>query len=367
MWLLFGVLGCGGANSEAKQVVETLCRWGQLDDLTPAGLPPEVDLPSLVREVDLRFAREETGQKPSADNPFLALHQTVGMVIDDPILAMSTALANRSQCSVEMTKDGEIYRAHVVRTSNAPTWDRDMVHLKLREVEAIPSLPEKIARIEQWLAEIPPRESADDVVVEKHGEKWVANLGLPESAIAEAQAKLDVLDQQIAVGDTAKAELSKLTVLKTQYWQRSSKRSSIPRLEITVHNGTQLTIGRIDFQGTLTSVEPPGKDETEPKTRVWVKGELPVKVRGKFVPDSTETFTIVSLLPVKWRTRAPDGATVDLTPIRVADSAGNVVHTVDGLDDAKADAAVLRERIADLKSKYSTSPPKAPEAPPASG
>lgn len=341
--LLIAPVGCGGAKSDAKQVVTELCRWGQLDDLTPAGLPPSVDLKALVREVDLRYASAEANRRPSPDNPFLALHQTVGMVIDEPILAMSEALARRSQCTVETTTEGEIVKVHVVRKVNVPQWERDEVHRRLRELESVPDHKAKVALIEKWLAELPVRESTDDLIVEQHEGRWVANLGLPERDIAEAEAKLAVLDEQIAVGEKAEAELSKLTILGTRYQQRSSKRSSIPRLEITVHNGTDLTIGRLDFYGSLTS-----PDRETP----WVVGELPVKVRGKFVPGAEETFTIVSLLPVKWRTRAPDGAAVNLKPIRVADTKGDVIYTVDGLEQAKIDAAALREQIATLRSTY---------------
>jgi hypothetical protein len=342
VWWLIG-MGCNRAQGEAEKVVTELCRWGQLDDLTPAGLPKEVDLPALVREVDLRYASDERGGKPSADNPFLALSQTLGMVIEEPVLAMSEALAERSECLVEITPEGERLKAHVVRKVNVPQWDRDEVHRRLREVEQVADHEGKVALLSKWLAEIPARESTDDLLVEKHGERWVANLELPESAIAEAESKLAVLDQQIATGETAQAELSKLTVLGTRYQQRSSKRSSIPRLEIMVHNGTELTIGRIDFYGTLTSAD---------RETPWVQGELPVKVRGKFMPGADETFTVVSLLPNQWRTRAPDGSVANLTPIRAADTKGNVVWTVDGLEDAKADAAILRETIATLRSTY---------------
>src|SRR5688572_29435008 len=123
VWWLIGA-GCNRAQGEAEQVVMELCRWGQLDDLTPAGLTKEVDLPTLVREVDLRYASEQSSGKASADNPFLALSQTLGMVIDEPVLSMSEALAERSKCVVEITPEGDRLKAHVVRTVNVPQWDR---------------------------------------------------------------------------------------------------------------------------------------------------------------------------------------------------------------------------------------------------
>lgn len=342
-WALAWSAGCNGDRSHATAVATELCKWGQLDDLSPDVLPPEVDLVALVREADRRYAVDQRTLTPSSENPFLALAQTAGMKVDEPAAAMSQALANKSVCTVTVEVDGDVAKAHVERSVGIPVAG-DEVFLLLNELNQLASREERVALIEGRIdAATDKRSSTHDLLVERVGDAWIANLGLPEAAIARAETELAGLKETIAFGETSRAELAKLEVVSTHYLARSSKRSSIPRVDITVRNGTAQRLTRVDFHGVLTS---------EGRDTPWVDAELSHQVRGKLEPGATEEFTIVSRLPVKWRTRAPDGANLQVTPIRAAGADGKVLWDVVGLDDAKAAAAVLEERVSTLKGTY---------------
>lgn len=343
-WALVGSAGCSRDRAHAGAVATELCKWGQLDDLSPDVLPPEVDLVALVREADRRYAVDQHTLTPSSENPFLALAQTAGMKVEEPAAAMSQALANKSVCSVEVEVEGDVAKAHVERSVGIPVAAGDDVFLLLNALNQLGSREERVALIEGRIdAATDKRTSSHDLVVERVGDRWIANLGLPEAAIARAETELAGLKETIAFGETSRSELGKLEVLATHYLAHSSKRSSIPRVDITVRNGTAERLTRVDFHGVLTS---------EARDTPWVDAELSHQVRGKLEPGATEEFTIVSRLPVKWRTRAPDGANLQVTPIRAAGADGKVLWDVVGLDDAKAAAAVLEERVSSLKGTY---------------
>ncbi|MEZ4241657.1 MAG: hypothetical protein R3F59_37020 [Myxococcota bacterium] len=346
--LLLALLpGCHRARSQAEAVATELCRWGQLERFTPSVLPPEVDLEVLVREADRRYATQEQTGSVSPDNPFLALHQKSGMVVDEPAKAMARALAEQSHCEVAATVDGDRATVHVTRTVGVPVADEAGVFLLLRELNALPSQEQRVALIEDRIraaeAEGKVRTHEVDLVVEDRGGRWVANLGLPEARIADANAKLAELKEQIAFGQRSEQELAKLVVVSTAYFSPAKRRSAIPRVDITVRNDSDTTYTAVDFYGTLTSAD---------RDHPWVEDELPHKIRGPFEPGDLEEWTIVSRLPLKWRTRAPDSAVVTVHPIRAYGRDGKLLYSIEGFEEAKAAAAVLEEEIARLQATY---------------
>ena len=63
--VLLALTGCWGDRSAAGVVADELCRWGQLEELTPSILPATVDLTKLVRDLDLKYASGEPPSGPS--------------------------------------------------------------------------------------------------------------------------------------------------------------------------------------------------------------------------------------------------------------------------------------------------------------
>jgi hypothetical protein len=323
--------GCSRDRAQAEAVATELCRWGQLEMLTPSVLPPSVDLEVLVREADRRYVLAEQSGSISPDNPFLALHQKTGMVVDEPAAAMAQALANQSQCDVMVEVDGDRATAHVVRTVGIPVERETDVFLLLRELKA-----GKVRKHEV------------DLVVERGADRWTASLGLPEASIAAAEARLTELREAITFGAKSEEGLAKLVVVGTAYFSTAQRRSSTPRVDITMRNDSDETFSRVDFFGTVTSE---GRDEP------WVEDELQHRVRGSFEPGDLEEWTIVSRLPPKWRTRAPDGAKVNVRPLRAYGKGEKLVYSIEGYEESQAAAAVLEEEIARLKEAYLTPQP----------
>jgi hypothetical protein len=343
--------GCSRDRARAEAVATELCRWGQLEMLTPSVLPPSVDLEALVREADRRYVLTERSGSVSPDNPFLALHQQTGMVTDEPAAAMAQALANQSQCEVAATVEEGRATAHVKRTVGVPVEGDTDVFLLLRELNALPGQPERVAALEARIREAAEagkvRTHEVDLVVERIDGRWTANLGLPEASIAAAEARLVELREAIAFGQKSEEALAKLVVVGTAYFSPAKRRSAIPRVDITMRNDSDETFYRVDFFGTLTSE---GRDQP------WVEDELAHRIRGAFEPGDREEWTIVSRLPLKWRTRAPDSSVVTVRPIRAfgKGDGDEPRYNLDGFEESKAAATVLEEEIARLKAAYLT-------------
>jgi hypothetical protein len=342
--VLLALTGCWGPGSKSRQVADELCRWGQLEELTPDVLPPTVELAKLVRELDLRYASGEPPAGPSTENPFLALHQTVGMVVDDPARALAEVQAARSVCEVTVTFEGETAKAHVSRTLARPLDGAD-AFLRAGELQRLPTHELRVAEIHRWFDATPETRTTEyDLKVERTATGWIANLGLPEAALATAEAELATVNETIAKAEADAAELAKVVVIDARWFKRASKRSSATRVDITVRNDLPVRVTRVDFHGTLTT-----PDREEP----WVDEELSYTVRGKMEPGDQETFTFVSRLPPKWRVNAPEDAQLAVKVIRMAGGpTGEVMYNLDGWEAAVGRKEVLVEEIARLKSTY---------------
>lgn len=344
MIVLLALAGCWGPPSGAVEVADELCRWGQLSELTPTVLPPTVELPKLVRELDLRYASTEPPAGPSAENPFLALHQTLGMVVDDPARALAEVQAKRSVCEIAFALDGDRATAHVKRTVARPLDGTD-VFLRAGQIQQLASHELRVAEIDRWFAAATePHTTEYDLVIEKHGTDWIANLGLPEAALHAAESELVTVRDTIAKREADAAELAKIVVLGQEYFLRSGNPASIKRIDITVRNDLPIRVTRVDFQGTLTSAE---------REAPLVDEELSYSIRGKMETGDQETFTIVSRLPPKWRVAVPKDTVLAVKVIRMAGGpTGEVLYTLDGWDEAVARKGILEEEIARLRAAY---------------
>jgi len=342
VWM--ALAGCGGSSSGAQAVADELCRWGQLEELTPTILPETVDLTRLVRDLDRRYASTEPPAGPSTENPFLALHQTLGMVVDEPARALAAVQAARSTCDVTLTVEGDTAKAKVVRKVARPLKGKDPF-LEAGKLQKLATQDERIAEVHRWFDQTPEQDTAEyDLVLERKDGTWIANLGLAETALAAAEAELAVVNQTIAKAEADAAEIAKVPILDAKWMKRASKRSSATRVDITIRNDLPVRITRLDFHGTLTS-----PDRTEP----WIDDELSHTVRGKMDPGYEDTFTIVSRLPPKWRVNAPEDSVLELKIIRLAGGpTGEVLYNLDGWEEAVNRKAVLEEEIARLKSTY---------------
>lgn len=341
--VLLGLTGCWGPGSAAKEVADELCRWGQLEELTPTVLPPTVDLAKLVRALDLKYASGEPPAGPSTLNPFLALHQTLGLVVDDPARALAEVQAARSACEIAITVDGDTAKAKVTRKVARPLDGAD-AFLKAGELQRLPSHEQRVAEINRWFDQTPEVGTTEyDLILERHDGVWIANLNLPEAALAKGEAELGTVKETIAKAESDAAELAKVVVVDAKWFKRASSRSSAKRVDITVRNDLPVRITRVDFAGTLTT-----PDREQP----WVDEELSYTVRGKMDPGDQETFTFVSRLPVKWRINAPDDAQINVKVIRMAGPGGEVMYNLDGWDEAVARKGILEEEITRLKATY---------------
>lgn len=345
LWLVW--LGCGTKAVDAKGVAETLCAWGQLDELTPEILPDTVDLTKMVRERDLRFAREEPRRRPSAENPFLAMKQTVGMEAMEPAQALAEAVAAAVKCEVTGSVDGDRAEYHVIRNVPRPLRGQDSV-ARAAELHA---LPDRIARkqeIKKWIEAAEVEELDYDIALDHVGSAWVANFGLPEKAVADAEAELATVTADIARMEQDQAQIDKLVIVGTQYFARNPSRAN-PRVDITVRNDLDMRVAKLMFHGVLTSADRPATDP-------WVDAELPHTVLGRLEPGDQDTFTIVSRLPAQWRTLAPEGSTLSLKVTKIAGPSGQWKYDVAGWDDAVARRDELGKEIARLRSAYLAEP-----------
>lgn len=339
-WVLW--TGCGG-GSEARGVVTELCRWGQLSELTPTVLPADLDLAARVRDADLRYAKAER-LAPSAENPFLALQQTVGLVADEPARALQQAVADHTHCAVEVDVQGASGTAHVTRVAPRPLDGQDL-YVKVGELQKLGTQEERIARVGQWIAANSASATSEyDLKVEKQGDRWIVNFGLPEARLAECQAKLDEANATITKGRADEAQLAKLVILGTRWFEHaSSSKNSGPRVDITVRNDLDTRVAKVEFHGVLTSPDREGP---------WIDDMLTHVPLGRFEPGDEDTWTIVSRLPARWRVRAPDGASLALTPVRLWGPKEALLYDVSALEDALVTAETMTTEIARVRTTY---------------
>ncbi|MEQ1571097.1 MAG: hypothetical protein ABMA64_36040 [Myxococcota bacterium] len=338
--------GCSGSG-QARAVVTELCKWGQLSELTPAVLPPEVDLTTRVRDADLRWARAER-LEPSTENPFLAKNQTVGLVADDAARALQQAVAQHAQCTVEVSVDGDHGTAHVERVAPRPLDGQDLF-VRLGELQALADHPARVAKIEEWIAANPASATTThDLKVDRVGDTWIVNFGLPEARVAESRGKLDAAEATITKGRADEAQLAKLVVLDTTYFPRASPRVSSPRVDIHVRNDLDTRVSKVVFRGVLTS-----PDKPDP----WVDDELTHEPLSRFEPGDEDTWTIVSRLPGHWRTGAPEGSTLTLTPVQLFGPKQALLYDVRELPDALTTAETMKAEIARVEAAYLTGAP----------
>jgi hypothetical protein len=342
LWLVV-VAGCGGDLRDARNVAETLCRWGQLDELTPSVLPDEVALSSMVREQDLRFALEEPRRRPSAENPFLALQQTVGMEADSAAKALAAGVAEHVTCELTGTSEARRAEFHIVRKVPRPLRGADSV-AKAAELDALATPIERVARVREWIVGAPVEEIDYDLVLEKRNGPWIANFGLPEDAIEDAKTELAEVERSITRMEADQVEIAKLELMATTYFARTPARAN-PRVDITVRNGLDMRVAKVEFHGLLTSPERPATDP-------WVDAELTHTVLGRLESGDQETFTIVSRLPARWRTLAPEGSTLELKVTKIAGPSMTWKYDVSGYDDALARRQELNAEIERVQRTY---------------
>lgn len=343
MHWIFVLAGCGHDQSDAKHVATLLCQWGQLDELTPEILPDTVDLAKMVRDEDLRFARQETSRRASVENPFLALKQTVGMEAMEPARALAQAVSTAAQCELTGSVEGETAQFHVVRKVPRPLRDADTV-AKAAELDALPDRRARVAEVGKWNAAAQIEELDYDLALVQRGGAWLANFGLPEKAITDAEAELTQLRADIARMEQDQVQIDKLQVVGTAYFPKTPDRVN-PRVDITVHNGLDMRVAKVEFHGVLTS---PDRPATDP----WVDDELVHNVLGRLETGDEETFTIVSRLPARWRTLAPEGSTLTLKVTKIAGPSGQWKYDVAAWDDAVARRSELEAEIERVKSTY---------------
>jgi hypothetical protein len=341
--LLWALYGCGRDARDVKQVVTELCKWGQLSELQPSALPPELDLAQRVRESDLRYAKAEF-LEPSQENPFLAAQQKVGLVADGPAKALARAVANRATCEVTVTVDGDTATAHVKRVAPRPLKDEDL-YVKVAELQKLPTLEEQVAKIEEWIRAAPDKvETTEyDLKADRLGDHWVADFGLAESRIAADQATLDQANATIAEGRKAEQDLAKVVIVGTDWFEHASSKSSAPRVDVTARNDTGGRISKVMLHGVLTSPDHEGP---------WFDDVLTHVPLDRFEAGDTQTWTIVSRLPGKWRVRAPDDAQLQIEVLKMWAPGDKLLADKTELDDALQTAEKMTAEIARLKAAY---------------
>lgn len=344
MWWLL-IAACGYDRSDAKNVATILCRWGQLEELTPEVLPDDVDLDKMVRQADLQFAHKEPSRRASVENPFLAMQQTVGMVAEEPARALAEAVAEKVSCELTGTVEGDRAQFHIVRKVPRPLRDQDSV-ARAAELDALGSRAERVARVRTWIADAEIEELDYDLILVRRGEAWVANFELPEKARGAAKTELDKVLADIARMEKDQLEIDKLEVVRTEYFAKTATRAN-PRVDIVARNGLDMRVGKIEFHGVLRS-----PDREEP----WVDDPLTHVPLGRFEPGKEDTFTIVSRLPARWRTLAPEGSTLSLKVTRIAGPSGQWKYDVSGWDDAVVRRSELEAEIARIDSVYLAEP-----------
>ncbi|MCB9760371.1 MAG: hypothetical protein H6739_11085 [Alphaproteobacteria bacterium] len=252
--------GCNKQERAVTQAAETLCTWGQLDNLQLNMLPESAGLEPLVRDADLRWAKDKAAEKaaaPTDNNPLAAL----GQALVDSVVAMGRATveasAKHARCDVtEVTIEGE--RATVQLSRSVPDIsDPGKAEDRLAEMRKLDSHEARVALLDELMDEASARkESTHTLTFLRQGEAWVIDYGLPEKKIDAIIAEQVELKKAVEEAEEAEEVLEQVKVVKAALGEQRKGLWVDTTFTLGLENGTPHTFSAATLEASWAGVEP---------------------------------------------------------------------------------------------------------------
>jgi hypothetical protein len=156
---------------------------------------------------------------------------------------------------------------------------------------------------------------------------------------AQALGEIKELEKKQMKAEAAKSELTKFQILRSRlYKNKLEVLGDQPRIELTVKNGTQHSVSRAYFRGTLAS---PGRAVP------WLTQAFNHQIRGGLEPGETATWQLAPTLFRQWGTvDVPSDAILTVEVLRIDGPKGEALFSFEEFSEKDA------KRLAELKQKY---------------
>ena len=156
---------------------------------------------------------------------------------------------------------------------------------------------------------------------------------------AQALGEIKELEERQIKAEAAKSELTKFQVLRSRFYKKKMESlPEMPIIELTVKNGTQHSVSRTYFRGTLAS-----PDRAVP----WLTNDFSHQIQGGIEPGETATWQCRMDMFRQWAVvQVPSDAILTVEVLRIDGPQGEALFS--SSDFSEKDA----KRLAELKQKY---------------
>lgn len=336
-WLFF--IGCTTQESIIKATATEACQYNILDG---SALDSDIDvLKTIVRPNDIAFAKDEKSKEGQSIEGALGAMMTS---ITSSAKAIVIARSKHTTCNVKNIKiEGE--KAIVEVEQIAPKLDPEGGMAKVAALGALSTEEEKISKAEEWFKDSKNTDTTQHTLNFDHvGDVWVINFGLPEAAIAQAEANLTEQNKKIAELETNQKEISKFEVVKSKYYKIRQMFYSQPVIELTVKNGTSIAVSHAYFHGIAKS----------PQREVpWISEDFNYEIPGGVQPGEQVNWKLSPNMFGAWGTvNLPDDAIFTVVTVRLDGPDGKQAFSVDGMEEAKAASVKAQSDIDRIRATF---------------
>jgi len=154
-----------------------------------------------------------------------------------------------------------------------------------------------------------------------------------------ALEEIEALEEKRAKADAAREEYEKFKITSTRfYFKKKEYYGKQPVIEISVKNGTKVTIARAFFEGSISN---PDKNET-----IYIN-TFNYRFSGGLRPGNEESFSIAPGIYSGWgKVKVPEGAVFTVTIERLDGPKDEFLFSADEFSEED------QKRLEELKEKY---------------
>jgi hypothetical protein len=198
----------------------------------------------------------------------------------------------------------------------------------------VPGVP-GINVIEEGFRQTLHGKTGDEIIAEAE----VIEKERQERERAQALGEIKELEERQIKAEADKSELTKFQVLRSKFYKK--KMEPLPEMaiiELTVTNGTQYSVSRAYFRGTLAS---PGRAVP------WLTNDFSHQIRGGIEPGETATWQRRMDMFSQWAViQVPSDAILTVEVLRIDGPKGEALFSSREFSEKDA------KRLAELKQKY---------------
>ncbi|WP_349971393.1 DUF6694 family lipoprotein [Pseudomonas caspiana] len=176
--------------------------------------------------------------------------------------------------------------------------------------------------------------TADQVSAEASALRVAAERKERDNALLE----IDELDKKRLFSEHARAELSKFSVSNVRFYKEKTKYLTQPKIELSVANGTGVSISRAYFKGTLASPE---------RSVPWLVSTFNYEVSGGLEAGESQSWVLAPNRYGDWGKVEPaENAVLTVEVVRLDGPDNKVIL------DSRLFTESDRQRLEQLKRKY---------------